>query len=51
MAIRIHSHNLLRVAPLRERPDLCSRLCVGEVRFVSDVEVFAGYSQGIVDGI
>jgi hypothetical protein len=51
MAIRIHCNNFLWVAPLRERSDLRSRLCVGEVRLVSDVEVFACYSKRIVYGV
>jgi hypothetical protein len=51
MTVRIHGHDLLRVAPLRERSNLRSRLSVGKVRLVSDVEVLAGYSQGIVNRI
>ena len=51
MAIRIHSYNLLLVAPLRERTNLGGRLCIGEVWLVGDVEVLACYSKSIVDGV
>jgi hypothetical protein len=51
MAIRIHSHNLLLVAPLRKRANLGSGLGVGEVWLVGDVEVLACYSKGIIDGV
>lgn len=51
MAIRIHSHNLLLVAPLWERANLGCRLSVGEVWLVGDVEVLACYSKSIVDGV
>lgn len=51
MTVRVHSHNLLLVAPLREGTNFCSRLSVGEVRLVSDVKVLACYGKGVVDGI
>lgn len=51
MAIRIHSHNLPLVAPLRERANLGGRLRVGEVWLVGDVEVLACYGKSIVDGV
>ena len=51
MAVGIHSHNLLLVAPLRERTNFSGRLSVCKVWLVRDVEVLAGYSKGIVDGV
>jgi hypothetical protein len=51
MTIRIHSNDLLRVAPLRERSNLRGRLSVRKVRLVGDVKVLACDSQGVVDGI
>lgn len=51
VTVRIHSHDLLLVGPLREGSDLCSGFSVREVRFVGDVEVLACYSKGVVDGV
>ena len=51
MAVWVHGHNLLWVAPLRERTDLRGRLSVSEVWLVCDVEVLAGNGQSIVDGV
>jgi hypothetical protein len=49
MTIRIHSYNLLFVAPLWERSNLRSRFGVGEVWLMGDVEVLACYGKRIVD--
>jgi len=51
MAIGVHCHNLLPVAPLGEGPNLCSGLSVGEIGLVGDVQVLAGYGKSVVDGV
>ena len=51
MTIWIHSHNLLPVAPLRERANLGGWLRVGKVWLVGDVQVLACHGKGIVDGV
>lgn len=49
MAIGVHGHNLLLVTPLWEGADFRSRLGVGEVWLVGDVEVLACYGKGVVN--
>lgn len=51
MTQRIHSYDLLPVAPLRERPDRGGRLGVGKVRLVCDIEIATCYSESVVDGV
>ena len=51
MSVRIHCNDLLLIVPLRERPNVCSGLSVGEVGLVRNVEVLAGYSERVVNRI
>ena len=51
MTQRVHSYNLLLVAPLRKGSYVRCGLGVGEVWFVVHVEVLAGYSECVVDAV
>jgi hypothetical protein len=51
MTIRIHSHDLLLVAPLWERSNLCGWFGVGKVWLVGNVEILAGYCKCVIDRV